>query len=184
MTREFTKREKALLLILVCILLGAVYYFLVALPSMNRISAAQEQTALLQDEMMVETARLKQIQEMQQKIEDASLRNGFKTEIPAYDNLENVMKQLDTILSSTTDYALAFSPITEEGSLVYRPIEVQFHCANYGVARGIIDKIYTSPFKSMIDTLSVDNVEYNDADIANSPVEITMTVIFIEKKAA
>lgn len=184
MTREFTKREKALLLILVCILLGAVYYFLVALPSMNKISAATEQTVMLQEDMMVETAKMKQIKEMQQKIEEASLRNGFKTEIPAYDNLENVMKQLDSILSSTTDYALAFSPTTEEGSLIYRPIEIQFQCANYSVARSVIDKIYTSPFKSMIDTLSVNNVEYNDADIANHPVEITMTVIFIERKIA
>ncbi len=183
-SKSFTKREKVLLVILIVILLSAVYYFAVARPSMNRISVAGDQTMALQDEITLEMAKLTKIKEMQAKIEEAALTERFKTSIPDYDNLENVMKQLDTVLSSSTDYKLSFSPTTEESGLLYRPIDVEFDCANYGTARSIIDKIYASPFKSMIDTLSVDNTEYKETDITTSPVKVTMTVIFIEKKTS
>lgn len=182
MTKSFSKREKVLLLVLVAILLSAIYYFFVALPSMDAISVANTQTATLQDEIMMETARLKKIKEMEKKIEEASTADGFKTQIPNYDNLEKVMKQMDSILSATTEYKLAFAPITEEDSLVYRPIEAEFNCANYATAKNIIQQIYKSPFKSLIDNLSVDNVEYDDTNIVTSPVKVTMTVVFIEKK--
>ncbi len=182
MFKSFTKREKALLVVLVLILFSAIYYFTIVLPSMNRISAANEKTALIQDDMTVEMAKLKKIKDMQEKIEEASSADGFKTVIPDYNNLENVIRQMDAFLSSSTDYKLSFSPTTEESSLLYRPIEVEFDCANYSAAREIIDKIYTSPFKSIIDNISVDNVEYKDADIVSYPVKVTMTVIFVEKK--
>lgn len=182
MFKSFTKREKILLVILVLILFSALYYFTVALPSINRISAANEKAASVQDDIMLEMAKMKKIKEMQEKIEEASSSNGFKTVIPNYNNLENVMRQMDVFLSSSTDYKLSFSQTTEENGLLYRPIDVEFDCANYSAARAIIDKIYTSPFKCVIDNISVDNLEYQDADIVNHPVKVTMTVIFIEKK--
>ncbi len=55
------------------------------------MTAANEKTVLLQDDMMVEMAKLKKIKDMQRKIEEASLSNGFKTVIPDYDNMENVI---------------------------------------------------------------------------------------------
>ncbi|WP_304509865.1 hypothetical protein [Anaerotignum sp.] len=183
MTKSFTKREKGLILILLLILLSAVYYVFFALPSMNRISDAKENTALLQDNIVLEAAKQKKIREMQKKIQEASQREEFKTRIPDYDNLENVMKLLDQFLGSSTEYNLAFSPITEEGSLIHRPIEVEYSCGNYEAALDIIQKIYTSPYKSMIDSISVDNIEYADDDIVNDPVKVTMIVIFIEKKS-
>ena len=180
--KAFTKREKVLLVILMVILLSAVYYFTVVRPSVERIVTANEQAAALQDEITLEMAKMKKIKDMQGKIAEATKADGFKTTIPKYDNLENVMKQLDVFLSSATEYKLSFSATTEESGLLYRPIAVEFDCVNYGAARSIIDKIYESPFKSIIDSISVDNLEYKNADITASPVKVTMTVIFVEKK--
>jgi Tfp pilus assembly protein PilO len=183
MTKAFTKREKILFSVLVIILLSALYYFSFALPTMNRISAADEKTAQLQDEIMQQTVKLKKIQEMQKEIEEAAgLSDGYKTKIPDYDNLENVMKLLDAFLGGATEYKLSFSALSEESSLLYRPIDVEFHCGNYAAALDIIQKIYTSPYKSVIDSISVDNDGNQDGDIVNYPVTVSMTVIFIEKK--
>ena len=104
MFKSFTKREKVLLVVLVLILFSALYYFTVALPSINRISAANEKSASVQDDIMLEMAKMKKIKEMQEKIEEATSANGFKTVIPNYNNLENVMRQMDAFLSSSTDF--------------------------------------------------------------------------------
>ncbi len=181
MIKSFTKREKALFIVLVIILLSALYYFSFALPTMNRISAADEKTAQLQDDIMQQTVKLKKIQEMQKEIEEAAQSDGYKAKIPDYDNLENVMKLLDAFLGSATEYKLSFSALSEESGLLYRPIDVEFHCGNYAAALDIIQKIYTSPYKSVIDSISVDNDGSQDGDIVNYPVTVSMTVIFIEK---
>ncbi|MDD4844011.1 MAG: hypothetical protein PHU31_06745 [Anaerotignum sp.] len=181
MIKSFTKREKAMFFVLVIILLSALYYFSFALPTMNRISTADEKTAQLQDDIMQQTVKLKKIQEMQKEIEEAAQTDGYKTKIPDYDNLENVMKLLDAFLGSATEYKLSFSVLSEESSLLYRPIDVEFQCGNYAAALDIIQKIYTSPYKSVIDSISVDNDGSQDGDIVNYPVTVSMTVIFIEK---
>lgn len=183
MTRAFTKREKILLLVLVVLLLGAVYYFFVAKPSLEKIEQAHEQTTALQDELLIEIVRMQQIINMQEEIEKAMQGEERTALIPAYDNLENVMKQLDDILSSATEYSLAFQPVTEEGSMIYRPIEVVFQTSNYSVGRDIINQIYMSPYRCVIDSIGVDNVEQRDEDIARYPIEVTMEIAFIEKRA-
>ncbi|MFV0313517.1 MAG: type II secretion system protein GspM [Anaerotignum sp.] len=179
MSKSFTKREQMLLTILICILFFALYYFVIARPFLERIDAAQNQITTLNDEIVVEMEKLKKIKVMREEIEEAS---GYQTIIPDYDNFENVIQQMDIFLNGSMEYDLAFAETSEENGLFYRPIDVTFSCRNYVDARKIIDNIYDSPYKSVIDSVSVDNIEYNHENIVKYSVAVTMTVIFVEKK--
>ena len=67
LNRAFTKREKVLLLVLVMILLGLVYYRFVRLPVQERIAAAD--TTVLEQQMEMEQQKSAIIKQMQEDIE-------------------------------------------------------------------------------------------------------------------
>ena len=99
-------------------LIGVFYYFVVHVPVTDRITAAQALQADAEDNMVIESAKATKMKKMQAVI-DAADSNTLKAEIPQYNNIKNVMVQLDNIVgSATTDYNISFSQITTNEGLV------------------------------------------------------------------
>lgn len=183
MMRNISKREQVLFAVLLLIIFGAAYFVFFAQPTMNRRAAAEAQVLAIQDETMIETVRLKNMNTMQARIDEIDGAATSDTKIPLYDNLEQVMKQLDAILAGAQGYSLSFSAITPQGTLVYRPIDVKFSVANYAAARNIVDQINASQYKCVIDTVGISMPENAGGNVAENGVEVSMSIIFIETTA-
>lgn len=180
-TYSFNNREKVLLVILACMLIGVFYYFVVQVPVTDRIMAAQALQADAEDNMVIESSKATKMKKMQAVI-DAADSNTLKAEIPQYNNIKNVMVQLDNIVgSATTDYNISFSQITTNEGLVYRPINMSFDCANYAAAKNIILNLNNCQYRCMIDSVSIEPESSSNESIAASPVTVSLTITFIEK---
>ena len=99
MNRSFTTREKILLLLLTIMILGVGYFKLFYQPMQEQITASQQRQIAAEDQFSVEAVRLQRMKNMQNEIEQFKQSGAtVYSEIPPYDNIQNVMIQLNTIL--------------------------------------------------------------------------------------
>ena len=182
MSYTFNKREKGLMLLLVLILLLCGYWFGIAQPIQARIDAALTQEAAAQDQILVETVKAQQLQDMRKALEELK-DEEITSEIPDYDNLDSVMIQLDAILSLAKDYSLTFSPLEYQSDLVCRPVSMSFTAANYASAKAILQNLYHCMYRCSLDNISVTASGSGDApaDVQKSTVTVSLTATFYER---
>ncbi|MEG1593845.1 MAG: hypothetical protein RR350_05490 [Oscillibacter sp.] len=175
MNRAFTQREKALLLCLTVILLVVGYFKLFAEPIQAGILNAREQSEIAAADLMVEQVRLTQQQTMQTELDALTAQGVEQTaSLPVYDNVENVMLQLDTILSATKEYSLQFDPLVFGEDLISRPIHLTFVAQNYAAARAVLNDLYHCWYRCSLDALTLSS-EKNIARDALVSVDVTLT---------
>lgn len=176
MNRAFTRREKALLLCLVVILLVVGYLKLFLEPVQAGIFTAREQQEIATAELLVEQARLTRQQAMEAEL-DALTGMEQTAELPIYDNVENVMVQLDAILSATEEYSLQFDPVIFGEDLLSRPIHLTFVAANYKAARTVLEDLYHCPYRCSLDALTLSSEQNLTRD---TPISVDVTLTFYE----
>lgn len=181
MTPTLTERTKVLLILLIALLLAVCYYYAVQIPVSDRIQTAQEAGASALDEITIDTLKAEKMKKMQDVIDSAAQNSSSKAEIPVYDNLEQVMIQLDSILKTTIDYSLTFDQLTINDHLVYRPIKMSFTCAGYSAAKAILESLNNCPYRCTLDDISVSTVSSSDSDLLSSDITVNLMITFIEK---
>ena len=179
LNRAFTKREKVLLLVLVMILLGLVYYRFVRLPVQERIAAAD--TTVLEQQMEMEQQKSAIIQQMQEDIE-----NGQKEDtgiVASYDNLKAESAALNTIFAQATSFNFSFEQPVATDDAVRRTINISFTATNYQIARRIIQQVHDCAYRCLITDISVgadsDKMQQY-ANLENSTISGSMSVTFYE----
>ena len=111
MTRKLTLREKILFLILALLLVSYGYYLLVHQPVSAAIADAQIRQADAETQIMVEQIKAQRLQEMEDALAQLALEpQGTVSEIATYDNVQNVVRTLNSALSPADSYNLVFSP--------------------------------------------------------------------------
>lgn len=177
MNRAFSTREKVLLVILALLLIGVGYFKLLLEPINESIDnytlASSEQDAMLQG-----TAQLVQLRQMEQELEVIH-ESGDAVPLPAYDNAEGLLVELNHILAASTEYTLNFGTVDmlDGGYIVRRPLSLQFSAKNYAAARGILTALHDSANVNQISDLSVRLPEDSDKG-----VQVTCSVTFYELK--
>lgn len=184
MKRPLSKRELVLLAVLVVVALFAGYFQLFLAPVESRKAQAQERLVQAQDAEVEEAAKLQQMQKMQAKLE--KLKNSqeyLSTGIPNYDNIDNVIVQLDAILSAAGEYHLTFSNVTYGDDMVLRPIQMSFTASNYAAAKQILANLYGCPYRCSLSkiTVATDSDNAAQGSIAKRKVTVTLTATFYEK---
>ena len=67
--REFTNREKVLLLIMTAVILGSIYYLLIFQPVAEGIKSAKQEITSIEDQLMVADAKARQIINMRAEMD-------------------------------------------------------------------------------------------------------------------
>ncbi|MBU5627537.1 hypothetical protein KQI82_11510 [Oscillibacter sp. MSJ-2] len=181
MNRTFTNREKVLLLILTLILLFVGYTKVVAQPVAQRMADAQLLAQGAQDEMVLELAKAQRLESMKQSLAQSG-HTVQTASIPDYDNLENVMVQLDAILGLSQEYSLIFSDVTfGEDGLVSRPIQMIVSCASYEAAKQVMERLAGCVYSCSLNDITV-TASGGEAspDVTKGPVTVALTATFYE----
>ena len=167
MNRAFSTREKVLLVILALLLIGVGYFKLLLEPINESI-----------DNYTQSTAQLVQLRQMEQELEVIH-ESGDAVPLPAYDNAEGLLVELNHILAASTEYTLNFGTVDmlDGGYIVRRPLSLQFSAKNYAAARGILTALHDSANVNQISDLSVSLPEDSDKG-----VQVTCSVTFYELK--
>lgn len=158
MKHVFTNREKILLVILAIMLIAVGYWKLILTPINDDIADLQSRTASEQDAMIQSAAQLSQLNRMKSELETV-LADPDAKPLPDYDNSERLLVELNTILSGTVDYTLSFGStylLEDGGSIICRPISLEYTCGSYTAARAVMDALHGSDYVNLISDVTLD----------------------------
>lgn len=179
MKRAFTNREKALLAVFILLLVFVGYFKLILEPINTKIAEYQANAAAEQDIMIAETGTLTEKKRMEKELEEIRSSADFK-EIPDYDNIQNVIKEMDAILqSNSADYSLYFKELAETDGIVRRTIVMDYKTETYQKARTIVNALHDCKYPNQISDLSYTYLE-DESGNQSQAVEVNLTVTFYE----
>lgn len=180
LNREFTLKEKVLLVVLVLIILGAIYYLMVFQPVTDNLRALENEKAYLQDEIVLAEAKADQILNMQKEISSMENSGHILTGMPSYNAGKAEIDFLhETLSAKTTDYYVGFTQLTRNGNQIRRNFTLNFSAENYDTAKKIVDTLENSEIRCLIGDMVVISGE-NGESLMEGPVEVNCVATFYE----
>ena len=171
MKKEFTQREKILLLVLTVLVIGLGYYKFVLQPINNRISEYRNMESEISLEYEQNLIKAGQMDTMQKEIQKEQAK-GIRRTVALYDNSVNLMPELYRIMKNSIDYSLDFGELVFESDFVKRPVEITFDTSTYRQARALIDRLYNSQYAMQVDGLTVTAKEATDKQVVTTYISI------------
>jgi len=175
LSRDFTLKEKILLVILFLIIVVIAYYLLVDQPVRTALENAANQKASLETELQAVTVRLTQLEKMQSEIDDINA-NGTLKSMPSYNNMKNVTTLLNDVLGKM-GYSIVFSQLTRDGDQIRRNITLQFDAPSYEKVRELLAKLTGSDYRCLIGNVQCTS---EDGNIKFDYVRVNATITFYE----
>lgn len=168
MSREFTKREKLLLVIMSTLLIAILYFQFVYKPAKESIS--KYDTEKIEIELMTEQAKALGIKTMKSEME-INKSESLGT-VESYNNIKNEISALNDIFSAADTFNIEFAEPVQDGDAVRRNIEITFTAGNYSEAEAIVGNLYKCKYRCLIRTVNIAASE--------SSVKGTLQVTFFE----
>ena len=179
LTREFTKREKLLLLLLAVLLLLGFYYKMVYFEyntSVREYPARVAEAESVRDAALV---RYTNLEKMKTELEEMRGDGKQMAKIPAYDNSQNIMKELNRMMASTREYNVTLQPLEQEGHTVRRKLHLGFIAPSYEGAKGIVKELKELPYRCLITSMTC-VADGDAAGIKSGSVRVQMDITFFE----
>ena len=153
----FSAREKVLLVILGLVLVLVVWYMMIFTPSSAAVAEAQAAEADVQMEIDTTQLKLSKMTSMQAEIDRVFAEaDGDPVPMSSYDNIRNVVNELDVILAAANAYKLDFAEIRiSEDGIVRRGVNLSFGCADYQTAKDTVVALEKSNYRCEIDSLTI-----------------------------
>lgn len=179
MKRQLTTREWLLLAVLGIILVVSAYMMLFYMPQTAERDRCLQAAEDCRTEIETARLRVEEKQRMERELEALFSGDTPPMSIADYDNLQPVMFELNSILASTADYSLSFSTVDASQTIVRRSISLAFTTADYASAKAVLQKLHDSPFRCMLDSVSV-SIGRGEQ---NNMVSVTGNIVFFEYQA-
>lgn len=149
MSRNFTRTEKILLLVLALILVGLVYYKLVDQNVRSSIASSEAEKQSLETELLAVQTRVKNLEKMQNEVDDL-IGSGEASRMESYNNSKAEVAFLNDILSAAGDYSVEFSEVTRTGDQIRRAFTLQYKTPDYRSAEDIMAKLCSGEYRCLI----------------------------------
>ena len=153
----FSAREKVLLVILGLVLVLVVWYMMVLTPCSAAVTEAQAAEADIQTEIDTTQIKLSKMTDMQVEIDRVFAEaDGDPVPMSSYDNIRNVVNELDVILAAANDYRLDFAEVEmSDDGIVRRGVNLSFGCSDYQFVKTILVALEDSHYRCEIDSLAI-----------------------------
>ncbi len=179
LSRDFSTREKVILLILLLFLVGFAYYQFVDKPVRESLAAAEAETEKLQTELTSVRSRIATLQRMRDEIDDVT-SGGLNSYMPSYNNSREELRLLNDILSDTTQYTITFTGLTRSGDQIRRNFTLQFTASDYDVMKTVIAELTGSEMRCLIGDLRCSLVTNRYRDWADGVISVNCSAVFYE----
>ncbi|SEK92697.1 Type II secretion system (T2SS), protein M [Butyrivibrio sp. ob235] len=177
LNKDFTKNEKTLLVILVLVIVGALYYLFVFTPIENGIHSARVEQQALETELVATKARVEKIKAMAEEYDaGGGALTGY---MPSYNAGKSEIDFLHKILGNTTDYSVNFTNLTREGDLIRREFVMKFTARNYAQAQEVVKALEESEIRCLVGGIVVSPVE-RELTVQDQDVDVNLTGTFYE----
>ena len=172
MSREFTRSEKVLLVILSALLIGLLYYRFVYLTTEDMVEDIKHQADTTQADLDMANARLQKLQKMQGEMEAMDV-DDETSRMESYNNSKKETAFLNQVLRGVDDYFISFADVTRDGDQIRRSFTLQFVTKDYKEAVGVVDDLTHGEYRCLVDDI---NYSLND----NKEIYINLTATFFE----
>ncbi len=176
-SREFSLKEKILLLLLSLVLVGLAYYQFVDRPVRETVTSAHRETQELKTELKTVEAKLEKMRRMRSEIEDVTA-GGTASEMYSYNNSKAEIALLNDILGDTLQYAITFENVTREGDQIRRDFSLQFTVDKYDAVEGVLQALNGSPYRCLIGDVRCS--ANRDGNIMDGNVTVNAVATFYE----
>lgn len=185
LTYTFSMREKVMLAVLAFVVIGILWYQFVFMNIQNQITTINAQIASAQDELVIAQSQAAALQQMQAKIDEYQAQGVKAITMPDFDNTQNLMAYLNSVLSGTRGYSMSFEDPTmsEEDNMVHRSGTITFSSTSYEEARSVVESIAHGPYPCHIDAMGIadSSVGSTSSSSNDSPVTTNLQVTYLEK---
>lgn len=175
LSRDFTMREKILLLALAVLIIGIGYYKFIDEPVRSTIANAKAEEANLQVELEAVQAKVAALKKMEFQLEN--MTSSDKDYMPSYNNRKAEIKQLNDILQSAQSYSVTFDSITREGNQIRRNFTLQFTTNRYTSAESILDRLEDGPYRCKLTEVLCTSESGN---VHNGEISVSAVATFYE----
>ena len=152
LSRDFTTKEKLLLLLLSLILVGLAYYQFVDQPVRIALESARTEADSLRVELKTVDAKLERMRRMRAELDDVTA-GGTATEMGSYNNAKAEIASLNDILNEALQYSITFANVTRSGDQIRRNFTLQFTTDNYGIMEHMLSALSQNHHRCLIGDL-------------------------------
>ena len=177
LNREFTSREKLLILLLCLILVGLAYYQFVDQPVRTALNNAHAERDSLLTELTAVNAKLTVMRRMRDEMEDITA-GGTVSEMKSYNNSKPEIALLNDILRGTPDYTINFADVTRDNDQIRRNFSLTFVSDKYASIQRIIKQLSESPYRCLVGDLKISVTR--GKTMAEGPINVNTTATFFE----
>lgn len=172
---KFSNREIILLLIAVMLGLGLVYYSVI-LKSYND-NVAKYDTSNLQVELSVSDAKFTKYEDMKKYID--KYEDVYLGSVVSYDNLVNLFANFSDVLDKKVSaVAITLNDPIELDTVVRRNATITYTAKNNEVVNNILRELVNSPYRLIINKMTVAPTGENLGD--SEAVTVNMELTFFE----
>ena len=177
LNREFTTREKLLILLLCLILVGLAYYQFVDQPVRTALNNAHAERDSLLTELTAVNAKLTVMRRMRDEMEDITA-GGTVSEMKSYNNSKAEIALLNDILRGTPDYTISFADVTRDGDQIRRNFTLTFTADSYARIQRIVKQLSESPYRCLVGDLKIG--VGRGGTMKEGPISVNATATFFE----
>lgn len=174
MRRKLSSREHFLLMILILLIVASSYIFLFYIPTTEKIADIKIQAEDAKAEIEVAKALLERKHAMETELEEILSGKKEPVGIAPYDNLQQVMFELNAVLGKTSNYSLSFGAVDTEHPIVRRTISMSFSCPDYDTASSVLRELCDSEYRCMMDNLTISTGDGGNA------VSVSASIVYFE----
>ena len=179
MSRDFTVKEKVLILLLCLVLIGVAYYRFVDVPIREDLATAESEKSSLQIELNAINNKIRQLQRMKDEIEDVT-GGGTVSIMESYNNSKQEISFLNDVLSAASQYTISFTNITRNGDQIRRYFTLQFTAPDYDTMLSIVSQLSNSHYRCLIGDMQCSAVTTSRYYTDYRQVSASMTATFYE----
>lgn len=148
-SRDFTRFEKILLLVLSLLLVGLVYYQFIDRPVRQAIASSKAECESIESELTVVTAQADHLEQLKNEMDDIK-SSGMTSYMGSYNNSGPELAMLNDVLSDTQQYTITFANVTRSNDQIRRDFSLQFRTGDYFSMRNIIERLCESEYRCLI----------------------------------
>ena len=153
LSRDFTRTEIILIIVLALILVGLAYYQFVDKPVRASIADAQSEAGMLETELAAAQARLAAAQQVKNSM-DALEASGNMSWMGSYNNSKAEVAFLNSILADTLQYSVTFNNVTRAGDQIRRSFTLEYRTDSYAAAHEIMARLVQSHDRCLVSDAS------------------------------
>ena len=175
LSRDFSLKEKILLLVLVVILIGLGYYYFVDQPVRRELESCAAEKETLEVELVAVNQKVARLKKMQEELDSIEAR-GDVSVMSSYNASKQEIKLLNDVLSQTESYSISFANASRDGDQIRRNFALQFVAPDYDTMAGIIAELAKSDMRCIISDIACSHSGY----YLDGGFSVTATATFYE----